>query len=65
MSDTYQDLLSEVRAAYAASTEATLAQVRAQDAVQAAGQRVFRATQALTETEYVESLEVQIEAPPS
>lgn len=63
MSDTYQDLLSEVRAAYAASTEATLAQVRAQDAVLATGQRVFRATQALTE--YVESLEVQIEAPPS
>lgn len=63
MSDTYRDLLSEVRAAYAASTEATLAEVRAQDAVQAAGQRVFRAIANLTK--YVESLEVQIEAPPS
>ncbi len=63
MSTKYQDLLSEVRAAYAASTEATLAQIRAQDAAAASALRVARATQALTE--YVESLEVQIEAPPS
>lgn len=59
----YQNLLADVRDAYARSTETALALARAQEACAVAAARTAAAVQALTR--YVESLEVQIEDPPS
>jgi len=59
----YKALLSDVRSAYAETTETALALSRAQDAYARAAARADVAVQALTR--YVESLEVQIEDPPS
>lgn len=63
MSTQYQALLLEVRDAYAKTTETALSLRSAQEACAQANTRVVSAMNNLTK--YVESLEVQIEAPPS
>lgn len=63
MSTQYQEQLAELRAAYATVAQTELDLFKAQNARAQADARVIITAQALTK--YVESLEVQIEDPPS